>query len=328
MRILDAAAVDELVDAEMVLDAIRRLFSLTVGPESVGFGRIDLVHPNGWLRCLPGFIASEDLLGFKVLHRTDGVGMRYAIYVHSLRSGELIGIVDALEITNLRTGAVSAVATEALAPRDVEVAAIVGTGPVARGQLRLLEMVRPASEVRVFARTPEHRREFVDEMSRFVSGRLVEAPTLEAALDGAQMITLATKSSSPVLRAEHLRAGIHVNSVGPASRDRVEVDPQIFGSFDRVVCDSADLVLDEAGDAYLAVTDHSFDTERAESLADLVSGTAPGRAKEEEKTLFKSVGNGAQDLVVAGRILQKAAAAGVGTVVDGSSSIKPIAGER
>jgi len=327
VRILDAAAVDELIDDEMVLDAIRGLFSSPMGREGVGFGRIDLAHPNGWLRCLPGFIASEDLLGFKVLHRTNGVGMRYTIYVHGMGTGELMGIVDAQEITNLRTGAVSAVATEFLAPRDVEVAAIVGTGPIARGQLRALELVRPAAEVRVFARTPENRRAFVDEMSQFISGRLVESPTMEAALEDAEMVTLATKSSTPVLLSEHVRAGIHVNSVGPASRDRVEVDPQVFDLFDRVVCDSADLVLDEAGDAYLAVSNHGFEPERAEDLVDVVSGMTPGRTKREEMTLFKSVGTGAQDLVVAARILRLAAAADVGKVVDDLSSIKPVAPE-
>ena len=325
MRILDAAAVDKLIDDEMVLDAIRRLFSLPIGPDEIGLGRIDLSHPKGWLRSLPAFVAGEDLLGFKVLHRTTGVGMRYTIYVHRLSTGELIGVVDALEITNLRTGAVSALATDLLTPRDVGVAAIVGTGPVARGQLRALELVRPAAEVRVFARTPENRRAFVDEMSQFVSGRLVDSPTLEEALQGAEMITLATKATVPVLRAEHLRPGIHVNSVGPASRDRVEVDPRIFDSFDRVVCDSASLVLDEAGDAYQAVSQHGFDPGHAEDLANLVSGNAPGRGQAEEMTLFKSVGTGAQDLIVAAGLLDRAAAAGVGTVVGDVNSIKTIA---
>jgi len=281
MRILDAAAVEKVIDDEMVLDAIRRLFSLPTGPDEIGLGRIDLSHPNGWLRSLPAFVAGEDLLGFKVLHRTAGVGMRYTIYVHRLSTGELIGVVDALEITNLRTGAVSALATDLLTPRDVGVAVIVGTGPVARGQLRALELVRPAAEVRVFARTPEKRRAFVDEMAPFVSGRVVDSPTLEDALDGAEMITLATKATSPVLRAEHLRPGIHVNSVGPASRDSVEVDPKIFDSFDRVVCDSASLVLDEAGDAYEAVSRYGFEPTHAEDLADLVIGNAPGRSQPE-----------------------------------------------
>ncbi|HEY4607291.1 MAG TPA: hypothetical protein VIH55_06540, partial [Acidimicrobiia bacterium] len=228
MRILDAAAVDALIDDTIVLDAIRDLFALP--PGEIGFGRIDLAHPKGWLRSLPAFITSKDLLGFKVLHRTAGVGMRYTIYVHRLTTGELIGIVDALEVTNLRTGAVSAVATDFLATQEVEVAAIVGTGPVARGQLRALELVRPAAETRVFARTPENRRAFIDEMAGLVAGRLVEMQTLDQAVDGAHMVTLATKAANPILVAEHLRPGMHVNSVGPASRDRMEVDPAIFGA--------------------------------------------------------------------------------------------------
>ena len=324
MRILDAEAVGSLLDDGMVLDAIRGLFSVPAGPGEIGFGRIDMSHPNGWLRSLPAFIAREDLLGFKVLHRTNGVGMRYTIYVHRLSTGELMGIVDALEITNIRTGAVSAVATEYLAPKEVGVAAVVGTGPVARGQLRAIELVRPAAEVRVYARTPEKRRAFLEDMSGLVMGRLVEAHSLEWAVDGADLVTLATNATSPILRAEHLRAGMHVNSVGPASRDRIEVDPDIFGSFDRIVCDSVELVLDEAGDARRAISRHELEADRPEELADVVSRSMR-RTRDDEISLFKSVGNGAQDLIVAARLLEIAADAGVGAVFGDVSSIKPIA---
>ncbi|MGH8957695.1 MAG: ornithine cyclodeaminase family protein [Acidimicrobiia bacterium] len=321
MRILDASAVEALIDDRMVLETMRQLFALS--PDQIGLARIDLMHPAGWLRSLPAFITSLDLLGFKVLHRTEGVGMRYTIYVHRLSTGELIGIVDALEVTNLRTGAVSALATEYLARQDVNIAAIVGTGPVARGQLRAIELVRPAPEVRIFARTPENRAAFVAEMSGFVAGRLVEAASLEAAIEDATLVTLATKARSPVLLREHLRPGMHVNSVGPASRDRVEIDPALFASFDRLVCDSTDLVLDEAGDAYRAVANHGLAPTRAEGLGALVTGRAEGRVREDEITLFKSVGTGAQDLMVASRLLDLAAAADVGTVVGDVNSIKP-----
>jgi ornithine cyclodeaminase/alanine dehydrogenase-like protein (mu-crystallin family) len=323
VRILDAETVAGLIDERMVLDAIRGLFALPPGPNHVGYGRVDLPHPMGWLRALPAHVAGEDLLGFKVLHRTDGVGMRYTIYVHRLSTGELRGIIDALEITNARTGAVTAVATDHLAPADIEVAALVGTGPVARGQLRAVEMVRPAQEVRVFARTPASRAAFVEEMADQVSGRLVNAPTLEAALEGATLVTLATKAAEPVLHAGHLRPGIHVNSVGPASRDRVEVDPAVFGQFDRVVCDSVELVFGEAGDAYRAVSLIGFDVERADALADVMSGASPGRVRDDEMTMFKSVGNGAQDLIVAARLLDLADARGLGTVVGDVNSVKP-----
>jgi ornithine cyclodeaminase/alanine dehydrogenase-like protein (mu-crystallin family) len=322
MRILDAAAVDELIEYPMVLDAVRDLFSITAGPEHIGYGRIDLAHPKGWLRSLPAYVISQDLLGFKVLLRTEGVGMRYTVYAHRLTTGEPRGIVDALEVTNARTGAVTAVATEHLAP-EVEVAALIGTGPVARGQLRALELVRPAREVRVFARTPARREGFVEEMADHVSGRLVAVDSLDEALEGASMVTLATKAAEPVLRRHHLRPGLHVNSVGPASRDRVEVDPAVFKEFDRVVCDSIDLVLDEAGDAYQAVSFHGFDRERASDLADVVSGSVRGRVSDDEITLFKSVGTGAQDLVVAARLLDLAEQRGVGTVVGALNSVKP-----
>ena len=156
------------------------------GQEKIGLGRIDLAHPKGWLRSLPAFIAGEDLLGFKVLHRTTGVGMRYTIYVHRLSTGELIGVVDALEITNLRTGAVSAVATDFLAPGDVGVAAIVGTGPVAGASFAPSSWcgLRPRSEC-----SPGRRR--TDEPSWMrcrdsSAGRLVESPTLEDALEDAR----------------------------------------------------------------------------------------------------------------------------------------------
>lgn len=322
MRILDASAVDALIDDRLVLEAMRDLFSLP--REGIGLARIDLTHPNGWLRSLPAFIKDRDLLGFKVLHRSEGVGMRYTIYVHRLSSGELMGIVDALEITNLRTGAVSAVATDYLALHDVEVAAIVGTGPVARGQLRVLELVRPAAEVKVFARTPENRASFVAEMARFVSGRLIEAATLEEAVEEAMLVILATKARTPLLFAEHLRPGMHVNSVGPASRDRVEIDPAVFAKFDRVVCDSVELVLDEAGDAYQAVADHGLDRNRAEDLSAVVTGRADGRVADDEITLFKSVGNGAQDLIVAARLLEIAEHLGIGSLVEDVNSVKPI----
>lgn len=324
MRILDSAAVESLLTDRDVLDAMRDLFVLMAESGTVGYGRMDLVHPNGWLRSLPGFIVPEGVMGFKVLHRTNRLGMRYTIYVHDLDSGELIGLVDGLEITNLRTGAVAALATDHLATDPVEIAVVVGTGPVAQGQLRALELVRPATETRVFARTPENRRRFVEKMSDSVSGSLVEAASMEAALDGATLVTLATKATHPVLLAEHLTPGLHVNSVGPASRDRVEVDPAIFQRFDRVVFDSVELVTDEAGDAALAVEGGHFDSDRADDLSAVVSGGVPGRTSREEMTLFKSVGTGLQDLMVAARLLEAAAVAGLGVVVDDFVSVKPL----
>lgn len=326
VRILDPATVSSLLTAERAVEAMRELFSLATDPGAVGHARLDLPHPNGWLRSLPGYIVPKNALGFKVLHRTNGVGMRYTIYVHDLATGELTGIVDGLEVTNLRTGAVSAVATDHLAAEDVEAAALVGTGPVARGQLQALDVVRPAGEVRVFARTPENRRRFIEEMAGSVTSRLVEAASLEEAIEGTGIVTLATKAEEPIFLEHHLAPGMHVNSVGPASRERHEIAPELFERFDRVVCDSVALVVDEAGDAYRAVEQGMFDPAHADDLTSVVAGTAPARTASRDTTLFKSVGTGLQDLMVGALLLEEAAAGNAGTVLDEFVAVKPLPG--
>lgn len=323
VRILDGDAVDRLLSPDLALKSMRDLFSLSGDPSAVGLARLDLGTPRGWLRILPGFVEPLGVFGYKTLHRTDGVGMRYAIYVHDLEGGELRGIVDALAVTNLRTGAVSALAADLMALPDVEVAALVGTGPVARGQAVMLELVRPARRLRVFARTPENRRRFLEDMADRLSSDVVEAASLDEAVADAGLVTLATKATSPILFGRHLRPGMHVNSVGPASRDRVEVAPDSFADFDRIVCDSVDLVMDEAGDAFQAVG-VGYDPKRAFDLRAVVAGTEPGRAGDSEITLFKSVGTGLQDVMVAARLLDAAAAAGLGESMDDFISVKPL----
>jgi ornithine cyclodeaminase/alanine dehydrogenase-like protein (mu-crystallin family) len=159
-------------------------------------------------------------------------------------------------------------------------------------------------------------------MAGLFAGTLVESASLDEALDDATLVTLATKATDPLIEARHLRVGMHFNSVGPASRDRVEIDPAIFKSFDRVVFDSVALVLDEAGDAFQAASFHGFEANDAEELSDVVSGAA-GRTDPGEITLFKSVGTGAQDLAVAARLLALAEDQGVGVEVGDVNSIKP-----
>jgi ornithine cyclodeaminase/alanine dehydrogenase-like protein (mu-crystallin family) len=321
VRILDARAVGRLLTPQLALDSIRGLFALA--GDDAGYGRVDLRHPNGWLRALPGFLAPLGVFGHKTIHRTDGVGMRYTIYVHDLATGDLRGLVDGLAVTNLRTGAVTALATDILAVSEVTVAALAGTGPVAEGQLLLLDLVRPAAEVRVYGRTPDNRRRFIERMSGAVSSKLVEATSLDEAVDGAQLVTLATKATEPILFRHHLTPGVHVNSVGPSSRDRIEVDPAAIAAFDRVVCDSVALVTNEAGDAFAAVETGALDPDEAHDLSDLVTGAIPGRVAPAETTLFKSVGTGLQDLVVAARLLDAAEREGIGQVVDDFVAVKP-----
>jgi alanine dehydrogenase len=320
IRVLDGKAVEGLLDPRLALDAMAELFAMPVDAQV--YGRIDLHHDRGWIRVLPGYLEQLGVFGYKVLNRTAEVGMRYAVHLHDLESGELRGMIDGLAVTNARTGAVSALATDRLAVAEVEVAALIGTGPVARGQLAALDLVRPAAVTRVFSPTQARREALVDQMQETVAGDLVAAESLESAIDGAQMVTLATNATAPVLMAGHLRPGMHVNSVGPASRDRHEIDPDAFPIFDQVVCDSVGLVLTEAGDAMEAARRGTVTAEGAVDLATML-GFGGGRRSADEITVFKSVGTGLQDLILALRLLEEADRAGIGLVIDDFVTLKP-----
>jgi alanine dehydrogenase len=320
VRVLDGKAVESLLTPTLALDAMRDLFSLD--DATSGYSRTEIRHQMGWLRALPGYITPLDVFGLKTIHYTQDVGARYVIYVFDLETGGLVGLVDGSEETNLRTGAVSALATDLMAAQTVDIAAIVGTGTIARGQVEVLDLVRPASEVRVFSRNPENRKRFMEEMTPRLTSPLVEAASLEEAVDGADLVTLATKAVEPIFYEHHLRPGMHVNSVGPAHRGRSEVDPAAFAAFDQIVCDSVGLVTDEAGDAHQAVIAGYLNPATALELASVVAGAASGRSSREEVTLFKSVGTGLQDLIVASRLLEAAELAGVGQTIDDFVTLK------
>jgi len=150
--------------------------------------------------------------------------------------------------------------------------------------------------------------------------RLVECSTSEEALEGADLVTLATKSPRPVLGIRQLRPGVHVNSVGSARPNLSEIEPTAFRAFDRVECDSVDLVFTESGDAIAAVAAGLIDPAEA---VDLSSALTSGFGREpSDVTLFKSTGTGLQDLALATAVLEMAEADDAGTKVDPFLAIK------
>jgi len=319
-RLIDTATVERYLTTDLALGAMRRCFSLEAAGASGPVGRMDLPHGSGWMRVLPAVSAGLGVFGHKVISFHREVGVRYVITLFDIATGDMRAVVDGEAITGARTGATSALAADLLAPSIVATAAVVGTGSVARSQLAALHAVRPVDEIRVFSRRAEHRSGFIAEMQPTLDVPLVDCPALEDALEGAALVTLATKSPDAVIFSRHLAKGMHVNSVGSARPNLSEVDPAAFGVFDRVVCDSVDLVFDESGDAIAAEAQGLFDRADAADLATVLDG---GRLRApDDITLFKSTGTGLQDLALAVAVLDAAEADGAGTVADDLVAVK------
>ena len=272
--------------------------------------RINMKAGKGWLRVGPVAMEGLGWGGFKAMNLAPGHGVRYQVHLYDLATGALCCIMDAQHLTTLRTGATSAVATKRLARPGAGRVALLGSGPEARAQLEAMAVAGYVASARVYSPTEANRIRLADAF-RTRHGMAIEpAASAEAAVDGADMVLAAVKSSEPVLFGRWLRPGMHVNSVGTARRDQREIDVDVFTRSARIVVDTKEGVFGEAGDAYVAR--EAVDADAVRNLCELVAGEAMGRADDREITLFKSVGSGIQDIALAATIYDKARARGLG----------------
>jgi ornithine cyclodeaminase/alanine dehydrogenase-like protein (mu-crystallin family) len=198
-------------------------------------------------------------------------------------TGEPMAILDGRLITEMRTAAASAVATDLLARPDAAVLGILGSGVQAASHLEALSLVRRFREVRVWS--PRNA-------TAFAARHAVQAvATAEAAARGADVIVVATSSRTPVLHGAWVTPGAHVNAVGACRPDWRELDDDMVRRA-RVYVDSRPAAITESGDVIAA-------GEPFAELGEAVAGTRPGRQSSEEITLFKSVGVAVEDVVSA-----------------------------
>jgi ornithine cyclodeaminase/alanine dehydrogenase-like protein (mu-crystallin family) len=201
--------------------------------------------------------------------------------------------MDGRLITEERTAAVSAVATQLLARPEAAVLALLGSGVQARSHLKALRLVRAFREVRVWS--PRHAGEFAREFG------VRAAATAEEAVRGADVVVTATSSRTPVLRGEWLAPGAHVNAVGAPRPDWRELDDAVFGRA-RLYVDSREAAPKESGDVI------GSGAAIFAELGEVVAGTRPGRQSADEITLFKSLGLAVEDVVAADLVYRKALA--------------------
>ena len=201
-------------------------------------------------------------------------------------------VADAVELTLIRTAALSALATDLLAPAGASRLAVVGTGPQAREHVRAICAVRPIAEVTIVGRT----RAAAETLATSLRAEL-GVPVRAGADVGADVVCLCTTSATPVLSAADLAPGGHVNAIGAHLPGHREVAADAVASC-YVVVDDADAARREAGDLILAVAEGAVDDAVfATDLAAVVRGVAARPSGR--PTLFKSVGFGLADLFVA-----------------------------
>jgi len=239
-----------------------------------------------------------------------------AVMLFSRETGEMIALMNASEITAIRTAAVSAVATRLLAREDAHDLAIIGAGVQARTHLVALDAVRSIKHARVACRNIEHAQELVREMQPSFSFPIEAVKTNEEAVRGADLIVTATSSQEPVLNKDWISSGAHVNAIGTHSPNSREIDSATIAAA-RIFVDRRESALNEAGDYLLAAKEGLIDADSIlGELGELLIGTKQGRNSVDEITLFKSLGLAIEDVACAEYLYQKALSQNFGTWVN------------
>lgn len=325
LLVLSGSDVHELLGYAECADAMREALA------ALASGRAEqplrtVIKPDGaagLMALMPSYLAdSETGYGLKALCITPsnpaaGLDAHQGIVLLSRSAtGEPVALLNASAVTEIRTAAVSVVATDLLARPDADVVAVIGTGVQARAHAVALDGARQLAEIRLAGRTQARAQQLADELHGRTRAPVRACASVAAAVAGAGIVVTATSSAVPVVSGEWLDQGTHVNAVGACLPQTRELDTAAVAA-GVLFADRRESLLAESGDYRLAAADGAVgsDAVRAE-LGELLAGTAQGRKNEQEITIFESLGLAVEDLAAAACTYRQAVQAGAGRWVE------------
>jgi alanine dehydrogenase len=285
--------------------------------------RNHITTPHGLALYMPAFLQKAGALACKVVTSYPANPANHnmptilgKVLLQDPETGDVICIMDGEHLTAVRTGAASGVATKYLAREDRgQVAGIFGAGVQAKSQLWAVATVRELSLAYVYDIHDRAAQDFAVEMGEKLGVEVRKAGSPAQVLEAADIICTATTSRTPIFDGSKVREGTHLNCVGSHTPDARELDTEIVKR-SRVIADSYDACLNEAGDIIIPIKEGAIDRSHlAAELGEVISGKKKGRTGSAEITMFKSNGLAIQDAAAAKLVYEKALAVGIGREV-------------
>ncbi len=246
-------------------------------------------------------------------------GTRFLVILYDSNTGDLLAMVQGGRLTQLRTGAVSAVATKCMARENAATVGIIGTGNQGRAQLAGVCGVRNVTAVKAYDRVEESVKGFIEEMGAELGVEITQVATAEEAVTDSDIVITMTTSRTPVLLGDWLQPGQHVNAAGSNHWIRQEVDDNVIRKADTIIVDSIEDAQVEAGDLLYPIERGRVRWSQIKELSDVVVGRVKGRESSDSITLFESQGLAVSDVAAAAYVYGKAKEQGLGVELPMSS---------
>lgn len=310
--LLTEADVRAILTMPLALEAVETAFRRLGDGAAVSHSRRRLNIPG---KTMLNYMAAADVaggyLGLKIYSISRGAA-RFVVPLFRAETGELVALIEADYLGQMRTGAASGVATRVMAREDARTAGIIGTGLQARTQLEAVAMARKLERVRAFGRDVQRREKFAEEMTRRLGVPVMPASSAEEAVRGADIVITSTTSKTPVVAGRWIEPGAHINAIGANFAEKRELDAEAVRRCDVIAADSVEQAKIESGDLIQGFADDESRWASVREFADVVTGKAAGRTSRDQVTLFKSNGIAIEDIVVAGRTFELTRERGIG----------------
>lgn len=324
IRILRGAEVRALLPMAECVALMRRTMAAVSEGRAVIPLRSVMAMPGdiGMMGAMPGYLAEPPCFGIKLVslfprnHAGRFSSHLGVVLLFETGHGQPVALLDAAEITAIRTAAASGLATDLLARPVAGDLAILGAGEQARSHLEAMLAVRPVRRIRLWARDPAKAAAFADAEGARHGVTIESMASVRDAVDGADIICATTKARDPILLSDWVAPGAHLNLVGSSIAAAAEVDTPLVARA-RYFVDLRESTVNEAGEYRRALEAGAIGPDHIlAEIGEVANASRPGRVSDAEVTLYKSLGVAAQDLAAASHVLEKARAAGIGQTVD------------
>lgn len=324
MLVISEQQVRGLVDIDELIEALEKAHLQYSTDRAVMPVRLVVPLPaiQGRITSMPGFLTDEKALGMKVVTyfqqnpKRDLPAILATIMLFSADTGKIIAIMDGSYVTAIRTACASAMATKVLANPDSKVVGILGAGVQARAHIEALTRVRNIGAFKIYSPSGVSAAKLQEEMRGRIDSAIEVVSSAEQAVRDADLVVTVTTAKEPIIKADWLKPGTHINAVGSHRPDLRELDGATLARA-KVVVDSRAAIMAECGDILLAIDERSIAPSVVHAeIGEVLAGTKPGRTDESEITLYKSVGIAVQDVAAAHLVYHKALKQRVGTTVE------------
>lgn len=310
MKIVEEQEARERLTMDVCIPLMREALTMLEDGRATQPARSICTLPEGCaFGFMPAYLGAGDVLGAKVITSFPGnAGTSYPshmgyVMVFESEHGSFVGMADCSVITEVRTGAVSGVATDLLARPDAQSLAIIGAGAQGRSHLAAMLAVRPAiDDVRVYDVRDEAARAYAEEMGALHEVSVRVCASAEEAVRDADIICTLTPSTEPYLVRDWVKPGAHINAVGTFSPTTREVASDLVAAA-RLYADQVEACTRESGEYLIPLSEGLIDEGHiVGSVGAVLLGQVPGRTSEDEITLFDALGLAVED-VICGRYL-------------------------